>query len=66
MVMMGGSVYENAPHCNSCLTSGQAEQISSGFNKQAGVGVAPTNDGTNNTVIIPYTPGNRFFRLKWP
>ena len=30
------------------------------------VNAAPTNDGTNNTVIIPYTPGNRFFRLKWP
>ena len=30
------------------------------------VAAAPTDDGTNNTVIIAPAAGNRFFRLKWP
>ena len=30
------------------------------------VAAPPTDDGTNNTVIISPAAGNRFFRLKWP
>jgi hypothetical protein len=30
------------------------------------VGAAPTDDGTNNTVVIAPAAGNRHFRLHWP
>jgi hypothetical protein len=30
------------------------------------VGVVPNDDGTNRSVIISPTAGNRFFRLQWP
>jgi hypothetical protein len=30
------------------------------------LGVVPTDDGTNMSVIVSPAAGNRYFRLKWP
>jgi len=47
-------------------TGGLQENTDLNTTNWVSVAAPPTDDGTNNTVIISPAAGNRFFRLKWP
>ena len=47
-------------------TGGLQENTDLNTTNWVSVATAPTDDGTNNTVVIAPAAGNRFFRLKWP